>query len=163
MNYGMINRPKSQGATRRVWDLADEITSSSGRLARRRDVIDAYVAEGGNANTASTQFHYWKVAREADADVGQSVREQADGLTCTSKRLKIEPDGQLYLPADVLRKLGLGEDGIVLVRVEDGELRVSTPKVVARKMQGFLAHLKAPGESVVDDFLAERRSNWGED
>ncbi len=52
-------RPKS-GATARVWDVADEITAQQGRLAQRREVIARIVSEGGNKNTASTQYQKWK-------------------------------------------------------------------------------------------------------
>ncbi|CAN5617723.1 hypothetical protein BH23PSE1_BH23PSE1_10130 [soil metagenome] len=49
------SRPAAGTATGRVWDLADAISRAAGRKARRREVIDAYAAEGGNPNTASTQ------------------------------------------------------------------------------------------------------------
>lgn len=158
MNHGLINKPKGPGATRRVWEIADEITGSSGRTARRKDVIDAYVSEGGNANTASTQYYYWKAAQEAEADGAG-----APGELLGSVHLRVDREGRLTLPAEVVRALRLGEDGIVSIRVEDGELRMIAPKEAVRKVQGLLAKLKRPGESVVDDFLAERRAMWGED
>ena len=48
-------RPKS-GKTARVWEIADALTSQTKKRARRKDVIQIYASEGGNPNTASTQY-----------------------------------------------------------------------------------------------------------
>ncbi len=65
----------SVGKTRRVWQIADELTARSGRLARRADVVKAYMSEGGNANTASTQYSHWKKAQHSE------VREAPEPFT----------------------------------------------------------------------------------
>lgn len=158
MNYGVLNKPKAPGATRRVWEIADALTEEAGRLARRKEVIDAYVAEGGNANTASTQFHYWKVAQEAEAETDATPPRDVAPM-----RLRVEADGRLVLPAEVVRALQVDDDGLVAVRVDDGECRLVAAVDAAKRVQGLLAHLKRPGESVVDGFLAERRAAWGDE
>ena len=53
-------RPQPGTLTGRVWELADEITREKGRRAERREVIERYVAENGNRNTAGTQYQHWK-------------------------------------------------------------------------------------------------------
>lgn len=160
MNYGLVNKPKGPGATRRVWEIADAITARTGELARRKDVIDAFVAEGGNPNTASTQFHYWKVAQDDAADAD---RANPAPRSTVPQRLRIEADGRLTLPLDILRALHLDKDGAVSVWVEDAELHMTSPREAARKVMGLLAPLKREGESVVDEFLAERRAMWGDE
>ena len=52
--------PRPGTRTRRVWDISDAITRETGRRAQRREVIERYVAEGGNPNTGNTQYQYWK-------------------------------------------------------------------------------------------------------
>nr|WP_244441131.1 AbrB/MazE/SpoVT family DNA-binding domain-containing protein [Mesorhizobium sp. STM 4661] len=48
-----------------------------------------------------------------------------------------------------------GED--LILHVENGELRVRSWLQNLRRVQAELAALKKPGESVVDEFLKERR------
>lgn len=43
------------------------------------------------------------------------------------------------------------------MRLEDGELRLSTPLQALKQVQRALSLLKKPGESVVDDFLSDRK------
>lgn len=60
-------RPRPGTRTARVWDLADEITRERGRLAKVGEVRERVVAEGGNPNTANTQYYRWKASRDAAA------------------------------------------------------------------------------------------------
>ena len=53
-------RPRLGTKTGRVWEIADEITREKGRPAKRREVIERFTTENGNANTANTQYQYWK-------------------------------------------------------------------------------------------------------
>jgi hypothetical protein len=159
MNYGLLNKPKARGATMRVWEIADELTASTGELARRKDVIDAYVAEGGNPNTASTQYHYWKTAR--DDQTGSQGTSPA--RSAAPRRLRVEVDGRVALPPDVMAALNLDGDRAVSVWVEDAELHMVAPREALKKIHGLLAPLKREGESIVDEFLAERRAMWGDE
>ena len=52
-------KPGSGTKTRRVWDIADEITARNRRSALRQEVISAAQKEGLNPNTASTQYGRW--------------------------------------------------------------------------------------------------------
>lgn len=54
----------TKGATRRVWEIADE-TCPHGAEIDRAAIIEACVAQGINASTAGTQFSKWKKARLA--------------------------------------------------------------------------------------------------
>ncbi len=57
MTSSLNRRPPSDSATGRVWDIADEKTQETGRKASRKEVVERYLADGGNGNTASTQYH----------------------------------------------------------------------------------------------------------
>ena len=62
------------------------------------------------------------------------------------------------VPLKLRRELGLNEKSKLLIRVEDGGLRVETQEVALRRLQQYLRKFKKSGESVVDEFLAERRA-----
>lgn len=160
MSYGVVNRPQKPGATMRVWELADEITDRKGRTARRKEVIDAYVAENGNPNTASTQFYYWKDARtEAGQQTATASPPESQGAVF---RLRLGQDGAVRLPDEVLRAMGLRKGAVVAARLEEGELRLAEPVAALRRVQEALRpladHLRAEGRSVVEELISERRS-----
>ena len=72
-------------------------------------------------------------------------------------------DGRLLIPAALRDAAGIKRGDKVTMRVEDGRIVVESWRSTIRRIQDMLAHLKVPGESVVDGFLAERRAMWGED
>lgn len=78
-------------------------------------------------------------------------------------RLTVAENGRLVIPKEMRAAMALGEDGTVTARLVEGELRLISPRAAIARAQRRLAHLKKPGESVVDEFLAERRAMWGEE
>ena len=70
---------------------------------------------------------------------------------------KLDRAGRIMIPHRFRNSLGLSEGSELIVRLEDGELRLSTPLQALRQAQRALSLLKKPGESVVDDFLADRK------
>ena len=155
-------RPAAGTKTGRVWDTADAITRENGRAATCREVRERYTAEGGNPNTANTQFSRWKADHDNRAASHAPEPPVASG-DVRRRRLKVAPDGRLLIPADMREAMQLREGGSVIVRVEAGELRVVDLFVSIREAQARLRKYKKPGESVVDKFLAERRAMWGEE
>jgi AbrB family looped-hinge helix DNA binding protein len=73
-------------------------------------------------------------------------------------RLKIGPEGRVVIPAAARAALELEANGTVLARLEDGELRLTSPKAALRKVQAVARKYKKPGASVVDELIAERRA-----
>ena len=57
----------------------------------------------------------------------------------------------------------LGDDGCVTARVEAGELRIVSPAVAVKQVQSRMRKYKKPGASIVDQFLKDRRTMWGEE
>ena len=55
-----VTRPKPGTATGRVWEIADELSEASGDVAPRKDVLEKFVAEGGNPATGATQYGRWR-------------------------------------------------------------------------------------------------------
>ncbi len=158
----MRKRPAAGTKTARVWDTADAITREMGRSATCREVRERYTAEGGNPNTANTQYSHWKADHDS-RDAGDAPEAPAAPRDVRRRRLKVAPDGRLLIPADMREAMQLRDGGHVIVRVEGGELCVVDLYVSIRQTQEFMRQFKRPGVSEVDSFLADRRAMWGEE
>ena len=155
-------RPRPGALTGRVWEIADAITREAGRRAERREVIERYVAENGNPNTAATQYQHWKKHYEAmrkGSEPAPSGRPRTVGL----QPLRIAPDGRVLIPLEMREAMALEDGDRVLARVEEGELRLVSPTVAVQRIQSRMRKYRKPGESVVDRVLADRREMWGEE
>lgn len=86
-------------------------------------------------------------------------------------QVEITPSGEVVLPEDVRRKLGVEaggtlliedrDDGVLVRAAEDVHARAMTTAEAIRRAQEFSRKwLKNDG---VDKFLAERRAMWGEE
>jgi AbrB family looped-hinge helix DNA binding protein len=71
--------------------------------------------------------------------------------------------GRLVIPAEIRRELGLKEGEPVVMRVEDGELRILSFREVLRRVQESMRPYIVPGQSVVDELIAERRAENARD
>ncbi|MCF6099815.1 AbrB/MazE/SpoVT family DNA-binding domain-containing protein [Mesorhizobium muleiense] len=73
------------------------------------------------------------------------------------ERVRLGEGGRFVIPAAMREEMGVkpGED--LILHVENGELRVRSWLRNLRRVQAELSALKKPGESVVDEFLKERR------
>lgn len=74
-----------------------------------------------------------------------------------AQRVKIIEGGKLVIPAAMRRALGIGSGDMVLVDVEDGELRIrSLPKAIKRAQAIVRRHVPK-GVSLADELIADRR------
>ena len=70
---------------------------------------------------------------------------------------RVDVSGRILIPARIRKELGLVPESEILIRVEDGGLRLETRATALRRVQDYMKQFKKPGDSVVDEFLAERR------
>jgi AbrB family looped-hinge helix DNA binding protein len=61
------------------------------------------------------------------------------------------------IPAAMREKLGMKENEVIDLRVEDGELRISTLRSRIRRAQERASRYVKPGTLVSDELSAERR------
>lgn len=139
-------RPKT-GVTLRVWEIADQITQETGQIALRRSVMKKCVSEGGNPNTASTQYSHWKSAQ----------RKMPTPKNVPSDRLIIGADGRIVIPIEMRRAMRLGDRGVVAATVVNGELRLISPTIALEKAQALVENLVPSDVSMADELIAERR------
>lgn len=147
-------KPAAGTKTARVWEIAGRISRESGRLAQRKQVIDAFVAEGGNANTASTQYAYWKL--EFDKSTLPAA-QSAPGST-RKFNLQVAQDGRLLIPAEIREAMLVSEASTLTARVENGELRIMAPKVALLRIQQVVKKMDKGQGSAVDELIAERKA-----
>ncbi len=98
-------------------------------------------------------------AEKRPAEIISMSREPGD---VDAIPLEIDTDGRLFLPKELRDAMIVGRSGKVAGRVVNGELHVIAPAVALGRAQRIAAKFKKSGESVVDEFLAERRAMWGE-
>ena len=70
---------------------------------------------------------------------------------------KLGQGGRLVLPAKFRKALGVKTGDDLILSLRDGEVRIFTRRQAIRRAQGMLKHL-APGRSLVDELIAERRA-----
>lgn len=72
--------------------------------------------------------------------------------------LKVAPDGRFVIPAAARAAMELDEEGKVTAFVEDGILKLVSPRVAIRQIQEMLKPYRSETGSIVDEFIAERRA-----
>ena len=76
---------------------------------------------------------------------------------------QVSPSGRLSLPAEFRKALGLERGGKVLVELAGNEIRLRTVHEAVARVQARAKRLFAGKAQVSsDDFLAQRRQDWGE-
>jgi AbrB family looped-hinge helix DNA binding protein len=74
-------------------------------------------------------------------------------------KTKIGAGGRVVIPARFREQLGLAVGEVVVLSLEDGEVRMMSFRVRIKRMQEFVAaRIEPSGPSIVDEFLAERRA-----
>jgi AbrB family looped-hinge helix DNA binding protein len=72
-------------------------------------------------------------------------------------RLRLNENGRVVIPAAFRKALGIKPGDEVILRVDDGELRITTMKQRMERAQRRARQYVKPGVSLVDELIAERR------
>ena len=67
-------------------------------------------------------------------------------------------DNTIELPEEIRQLLNVGDGDELLLQEENGEVRLTTRRARLRAVQAWFRTLVPEGESVVDDFIAEKRA-----
>lgn len=157
------SRPKAGTATERVWAIADELVKKTDKIPSGKEVVAEYVKRGGNEGTGNAQYSHWKKEYQMRRR-GIQFRDPAiNPDTLEAVKLSIEPNGRIVIPKEFRSGMQLDGSGTVRAALVDGELRIISPQAAIRRAQKKLKSLKNEGESIVDEFLSERRALWGEE
>lgn len=72
-------------------------------------------------------------------------------------RMRVNENGRIVIPAGFRKRLGIRAGDELLLRMENDELRITTlQRNIARAQRLVRKHVK-PGDSLVDELIAERR------
>ena len=71
---------------------------------------------------------------------------------------RLTNDGRVVIPAPLRRRLGLKPGDQVVIDAEEDGLRLRSYAQVLSDVQGYFCKLAKPGESAVDELLADRRA-----
>jgi AbrB family transcriptional regulator, stage V sporulation protein T len=78
-------------------------------------------------------------------------------------RAKVIAGGKIVIPADLRRELGIRDgDSVVIGRDDVGGITLRTSDQIVRDAQRRFREMVGPDYSV-EQFLAERRADWGEE
>jgi antitoxin PrlF len=73
-------------------------------------------------------------------------------------RTRMGEKGRVVIPAEMRKVLGMDAGGTLDLRVEDGELRISTLRNRIRRVQERARKIIPPGISLSEELSAERRA-----
>lgn len=71
--------------------------------------------------------------------------------------VKMSAQGRVSIPAPIRHQLGLGPDTHLVTYVEDGRVVLETREHLIHRIQAIATAGSRVGESVVDEFIADRR------
>jgi AbrB family looped-hinge helix DNA binding protein len=80
-----------------------------------------------------------------------------EGVIAKEARLKVNENGRVVIPAPFRKALGINAGDVIVLRVEDDELRIITLKRRIERAQRLVRKFVKPGTSLVDELIAERR------
>ena len=72
-------------------------------------------------------------------------------------RMRMGAKGRLVIPAALREALGMAEGEMLILRVVDGELRITTRESRLRRIREWARQNIPPGVSLADELNAERR------
>lgn len=75
--------------------------------------------------------------------------------------LTMADNGRVLIPAEIRAALGLKAGGRIVARVEDGALVIEPLDAAIRRVQRMMQPYAKPGESLVDELIADRRRDAG--
>jgi AbrB family looped-hinge helix DNA binding protein len=129
------------------------------KAARIRALAVAGFARGDIARRLGVRYqHVRNVLERKIARPSPGVSEdQAPFVVDRTVQLKVGADGRVVIPAAIRVRMGLGEDAILLARLEGDELRLYTPATGLRRAQALVRRYVPEGVSLVDELIAERR------
>jgi AbrB family looped-hinge helix DNA binding protein len=72
--------------------------------------------------------------------------------------VKLGANGRVVIPAEYRKALGLSEGDDLLLRLEDGELRLSSRAAAIRRAQAIVRRRVPEGVSLSGELIEERRA-----
>lgn len=123
-------------------------------LATKSDKIRALTAAGGYSRRQIADF--LKTIPQHVRNV-QVQNERKTEAPPQSTHIELGAGGRIVIPAAIREAMGLKEGDRLVVRFEDGELRLMTKQLALERMRELVRKHVPPGVSLVDELIADRR------
>jgi AbrB family looped-hinge helix DNA binding protein len=81
-----------------------------------------------------------------------------ESTAMTASRLRLGENGRISLPAAYRRQLGFRPGDELIVRLEDGAISVTSPKLAIERARRILSRYIKTKESLADSLIADRRA-----
>lgn len=75
-----------------------------------------------------------------------------------TQRVRLGENGRISIPAAYRRELGMRPGDELIMHVEDGEIRLVSPKQALERARRVIAKYVKSGESLADSLIADRRA-----
>jgi AbrB family looped-hinge helix DNA binding protein len=85
------------------------------------------------------------------------MTESAGANMLPETKLRVNENGRLVIPAAIRKALGISAGDVVVLRVEDDELRITTMKKRIEQAQRMIRKYVKPGVSLVGELITDRR------
>ena len=72
-------------------------------------------------------------------------------------KVKVDEAGRVLIPAEFRKALGIKQGERLVMRVENGEIRMWTFAEATRRVHELMKPYIVPGRSIADELIAERR------
>lgn len=73
-------------------------------------------------------------------------------------RTRLAEGGRIVIPVEYRQALGIRVGDEVILRLEDGEVRILTPQQAIKRAQELVSRYVTPERLLADELLAERRA-----
>lgn len=90
--------------------------------------------------------------------IRQSLSSLNEEVNPMEARTTIGQSGELIIPAEYRRALGVQPGGEVILVLHDGELRISSPARALAHAQALVRQYVPAGRSLTAELIAERRA-----
>jgi AbrB family looped-hinge helix DNA binding protein len=76
-------------------------------------------------------------------------------------RTRLAAGGRLVIPVEYRKALGIGDGDEVVLTLEDGDVRITTPLQAIRRMQALVHSCVPEGTIASEELIRERRAEAG--
>ena len=73
-------------------------------------------------------------------------------------RTHLGKNGRVVIPAQFRKALGVSEGDVLMMTLDDGMVRILTPRKAIQRVQESVRRYVPEGVSLVDELIAERRA-----
>lgn len=144
----------------------DEMRALTEPLRTKADKIRVLGRAGASAGDIGRFLriryqHAYNVLKRAGIPVSGAAGREPGRAGSTPTKTVLDASGSIRIPRAVLEAWNVSPGDELLVRLDDGELRMLTRNAGARRARDILRKYAREGQSMAEELIAERRREAG--